>query len=164
MCGERDIEGWGAAWGWGHHRDGNGDTVRAGDNHKGWGQGCGGTGGTVGMEMVAPRCWGWGLGSTERLGSQQGWSQGQHGAGVSQDQDHHGIVDANLEYQDSGALRTRYFIHQPFPTQWLSASASLVGLQPHPSTWTRVFAATWHYPAVTGPCPHFHCSWPAAGS
>lgn len=60
----------------------------------------------MGIEMVAPRCWRWELGDIERLGSQQGWSQGQHGAGVSQGQDHHGMMHASSKYQDSGALRT----------------------------------------------------------
>lgn len=33
MCGERDIEG----WGWGHHRDGNGDTIKLGTGMcRGW--------------------------------------------------------------------------------------------------------------------------------
>lgn len=101
MCGERDIEEWGVSmglgvpqgWKWGHH--------------KGWGQGCVGAGGTAGMEVVAPRCWRWKLGDVERLGSQQGWSQRQHGTGVSQAPDNHGMVDVSSEYQDSGALRTR---------------------------------------------------------
>lgn len=48
------------------------------------------------------------------------------------------MMDANSQYQDSGALRTRRFIHQCFPTQWHSASAALGGApstSQHPDPW-----------------------------
>lgn len=53
--GERDTEEWGSAWGWGYHRDGNGNAIKAGDRDvtRGWRHSGHGDGGTKVLEMGA---------------------------------------------------------------------------------------------------------------